>query len=512
MDAVVPDVGPAGAGRRGADSSAGRDVVIVGGGAAGTSVLVQLIDVLSGAGGAGARAVRSVRVVDPRPMGWGLAFGDSDPLLMCNSAVDLNSVRARHPRDFEEHLRQRGWTGRSQECVPRSWMAEYCHARSAQARARAAAHGVDVDRLSATARAVEVRAYGYRVLLSDGRRLAADDVVLCTGVRRPRVPDGFATWQEHPRYLDSPYPSARLREALGQRPRRVLVLGTHQSAVDAALLLCRDGHQTTLTSPSGQLPAVRTALAAPPRALPVLDRVADLDPADPHLGDRLMRHTVEAVRSVSALPWRRQVSTAADPVRRLREETALAEAGACHWARVCAPLVDATIALGGTLSGERRHALMVRFAPFVNRYVTALALVNARRLVAHCDAGLLRVAAGYPRAVAYADGRWRVRWPDSAVREYDHVVNATGFHPPQPYWDAAARTLYLEAPPASATALDHLAADLRARTDPTAAPERVWIVGVGTHLRIPFANHLNNVVRQADEVACRLLRPPNPPV
>ncbi len=349
------------------------------------------------------------------------------------------------------------------------------------------------------------------MLLSDGRRLRADDVVVCTGVRRPRVPDGFAAWQDHPRYLDSPYPSTRLREALGQRPGRVLVLGTHQSAVEAALLLCRDGHRTTLTSPSGQLPAVRTALAAPPHAFPALDRVADLDPADPLLGDRLLRHTVEAVRSVSPLPWRRQVSTAAVPVRRLREETALAEAGACHWARVCAPLIDATIALGGALSDERRRALMARFAPFVNRYVTALALVNARRLVAHCDAGRLRVAAGYPRAVSYADGRWRVRWPDSTVREYDHVVNATGFHPPRPHWDGATGTLHLEAPPASATALDHLAADLRVRAAPGAAPERVWIVGVGTHLRIPFANHLNNVVRQADEVTGHLLRPPNSP-
>ncbi|MFE6776914.1 FAD/NAD(P)-binding protein [Streptomyces sp. NPDC057702] len=489
-------------------------MVIVGGGAAGSSVLVQLVDALTrpaGTGAGEAPAVRSVRVVDPRPSGWGLAFGDSDPLLMCNSAVDLNSVRARCPEDFADHLRQRGWAGRGEECVPRSWMAEYCRTRSAQAGERAAAHGVTVDHVAATARAVEVTAHGYRVRLADGRYLPADDVVLCTGVHQPRVPDGFAAWQRHARYLDSPYPSARLRRALGRRPGRVLVLGTHQSAVDAALLLCRDGHRTTLTSPSGQLPAVRASLAAPPHALPALDRLARLDPADPWLEDRIVRHTVEAVRSVAPLPLRRQTSTADDPVRRLREETALAEAGACHWARACAPLIDAAIALGDTLSTERTHALLSRFAPFVNRYVTALALVNARRLVTHLDRGTLRVATGYPCDVSFVDGRWRVRWPDAGVREFDHVVNATGFRPPELFWDRAGRSLYLAEPPPDAAAVDHLAADLRVRTGPAAAPERVWVVGVGTHLRIPFANHLHHVVSQAGEVADRLALPAEEP-
>ncbi|MEX2980493.1 FAD/NAD(P)-binding protein [Streptomyces sp. C36] len=84
----------------------GRDVVIVGAGFAGTSVFLHLIRAASERGG-GRPLPRSVRLVDPRPVGWGVA----------------------------------------------------------------------------------------------------DAVVVCTGVHRPRVPDGFAGFTGHPRYLDSPYRS-----------------------------------------------------------------------------------------------------------------------------------------------------------------------------------------------------------------------------------------------------------------------------------------------------------------
>ncbi|MEV5341980.1 FAD/NAD(P)-binding protein [Streptomyces sp. NPDC052676] len=501
-------------GRPGLGAGAGRDVVIIGGGVAGTSVLVQMVDELT-CPETGAAAVshpgrvRSVRVIDPNPIGWGLAFGDDDPILLCNSAVSLNSLRVHQPEDFLHHLRQRGWTGRPEACVPRSWMAEYCHARYAQARSRAATHGIEVSHLSASASSLDIRPAGYRVRLADGREVTASDVVLCIGVHRPRVPDGFGSWQDHPRYLNSPYPSTRLRERTGRRPRRVLVLGTRQSAIDAAMMLCHDGHRVTLSSPSGLLPAVRASLAPPPHPFPPLERMARLDPSDPRLEDRITRSVVEAVRMAGPLPLRRQTSTVADPVRRLSEEIALAEAGACQWAHICVPVIEAAIALGAAVPAERRSALLAHFARLTGRYVTAMALPNARRLLAHLRCGTLHLAGRYPSDAAYSDGAWLVRWPDASTDTFDHVVNATGFHPPELFWDRAHGTLHLDRPAATdAVAVDHLEADLRVRVHATAAPERIWIVGVGTHLRIPFANHLHNVVTQAHRTTNSLLQPP----
>ncbi|MGW0468239.1 FAD/NAD(P)-binding protein [Streptomyces sp. NPDC003027] len=487
---------------------------MIGSGTVGTSVFLHLIDPAAYPGGtphAGlfADRLRSVSLVDPNTVGWGLAFGDGDPLLMCNSAVNLNSVLAHHPADFLDHLRQHGWQGRPYDCVPRSWMAAYCHQRYIRARQSATTLGIAVQHLRATARTIAAQDDGYRIRLDSGQEIPATHVVICPGVHQPRTPDGFAPYRHHPAYLDSPYPTSRLRRRLS-RPARVLVLGTHQSAIDAALLLCRDGHHTTLTSPSGQLPAVRTALKAPTRPHPPLRRIARLDPADPHLEDKLTRHVVEAIRLIDPRPLRHQTSAATDPVQRLREEIALAETGACLWAEICTPLIEAVIALAPALPPARHRALMARFAWFNSRYATATTLTNARRLLTHFTSGALHLADSYPAAIAFTDAGWRVRHPGAAPEHFDHVVNATGFHPPHLAWDRDDNTWYLDPSPAppGAAPVDSLEADLRLRSQPGAPPERIWVAGVATHMRIPFANHLRNAVHQASHVADQIRASP----
>ncbi|GGX97610.1 hypothetical protein GCM10010324_49780 [Streptomyces hiroshimensis] len=487
----------------------GRDVVIVGGGVAGTSVLLQLVSALTDC--RPPRPVRSVRVVDPHPAGWGLAFGDDDPLLLCNTAAELNSLLADRPGDFVDHLREHGWTGTAKDCVPRARMAEYCADRSARAREQAGRIGVAVQHVRASAESISAGGPdGHRVRLGTGEELRADDVVVCTGVHRPRVPDGFAAFLDHPRYLDSPYPAARIRQGL--RPgSRVLVLGSHQSAADAALLLCRDGHRAALTSPSGRLPAVRESLAAPLRPYPPLERISRLDPADPYLEDRLVRCVVEAIRLRDRRPLRRQVSRAGDPVQRLREETALVEEGACAWPDVMVPLIEQLIALAPALPPGRLRELAAEFAWMTGRYATALSHVNARRLLAHFDCGALRMLRPYPRSVSFEDGTWLAERSGAAPERFDYVVNATGFSPPLLHWDREQSVLHLDGAPEGATAVGRLEADLRVRSGPEARPEHVWVVGVGTHVRIPFANHLRNVVRQARQVADRLAQAPAEP-
>ncbi|MEU3352958.1 FAD/NAD(P)-binding protein [Streptomyces sp. NPDC037389] len=484
-----------------------RDVVIVGAGVAGTSVFLCLVRAL-GRGNAG--RMRSIRIVDPNPVGRGLAFGDTDPLLLCNSAAEVNSLLADEPADFVAYLRARGLPGEPRDCVPRVRMAEYCRDRFDTARKTAEALGVEVAHVPA---AVDSITAGT-VRLSTGQELRADAVVVCTGVHRPRVPDGFAAFTGHPRYSPAPYPAARLLDPeTGPPPgAEVLVLGCRQSAIDASLLLCRDGHRVTMTSPSGVLPAVRVSLGAPVREFPSLERVARLDPADPLLEEKVRRAAVEAVRSLDRTPLRRQTSSATDPVARLREETALVEADACAWPGAVMAMMEAVIELGARLPAARRRALLERHGWFIARYATAMTVVNARLLLAHIDSGALRLARAYPRAVAYEAGAWRVEWPAPGEPDhfgpgrfgpgrFDHVVNATGFDQPRLYWSADGTALHPAEPPRHSGTVDFLAADLRVRRSPGAGPEPVWVVGVGTHVRIPFSNHLRNVVRQARRVA-----------
>ncbi|MGK5630398.1 FAD/NAD(P)-binding protein, partial [Streptomyces sp. URMC 123] len=193
----------------------GREVVIVGAGAAGTSVLLHLVAQIRGGR---ATDITRVHVVDPNPPGWGLAFGDRDPLLLCNTAAEINSLDAERPDDFVTFLRSTGWSGRPTDCVPRHRMAEYCQDRFTRCREEARERGVEVRHVRAAAESVEpspadgrcrVRlraAYGDAPAAdaptaaaardapaasrnpAAARALVADDVVVCTGVRVPRTP------------------------------------------------------------------------------------------------------------------------------------------------------------------------------------------------------------------------------------------------------------------------------------------------------------------------------------
>ncbi|MEU9982187.1 FAD/NAD(P)-binding protein [Streptomyces sp. NPDC050856] len=478
----------------------GRRVVVIGGGVAGTSLVVQLMASRDAAG-----AIASVDVVEPRAVGWGLAFGDDDPLLMCNSAVNVNSLRADRPDDFAMYLRECGWTGRAGDVVPRGELARYCERRFRAARRQAARWGIPVRHVRGVVTSVRVREEGYRVVLRDGTEVAASDVVVCVGVHRARVPDGFAAYTDHPRYVASPYPSRRLR---GHVPAdsRVLVLGTRQSAIDAALLLCGEGHQVTMASRSGRLPAVREALREPPAALPSLQRLVRLDPTDPLLAQRLTRLAVEAIRLLDTRPLRRQTSPAGDSVERLRQETTLAESGACAWAEISVALIEAVIELFPTVRPERRGELLERFAWFIDRYLTAMTTVNARRLLRHLSTGALRVSPAYPRDIQVESDGWHLRWPSGARESFDVVVNATGFELPWLYWDGERQALLLDRPSPDARVVDRLDDELRLTLRPARPPERIWVAGVATHVRVPFSNHLRNVVRQAGWVAGQLSR------
>ncbi|TVL92480.1 FAD/NAD(P)-binding protein [Streptomyces sp. SAJ15] len=490
--------------------SMGRDVVVIGGGAAGASVFVQLV---AAATSAEAREeVRTITVVDPRQIGWGLAFGDDDPLLLCDTAVGINSLLPNRPDDFADYLRSTGWQGRREDCVERSRMAEYCHHRYLRARDRAVAHGIEVRHVRDLALAVEVVGEGrYAVVSAGGGPVPATDVVVCTGVRTPRVPAGFDRYTRVPRFLESPYPASRVRALRDEHPAgaRVLVVGTRQSAVDAALLLCRDGHRTVMTSPSGRLPAVRTSLGPPARArFPPLERIPRIDPDDPLLEWKVMRRAVEAVRSLGPRPLREQISTETDPERRLREEIALVDSDACQWEGAMVSLIETLIDFAPALPPGRLQRLLDENPWFTGRYATALTVVNARRLLDHFESGALTVAPGYPDEVAYEagpgpgglGGGWRVGWPDGTVDRFDHVVSGTGFHPPVLHRERGGGTLHLAARPpmAAAEPVEWLGPSLRL------LPERIWVCGVGTHMRIPFANHLRNVTRQASWVVDQL--------
>jgi uncharacterized NAD(P)/FAD-binding protein YdhS len=272
------------------------DFTIIGGGASGTAVLLQLARALDPGLRDGSVDPARIRV---RVVERGEAFGPGFPhaaenALPCHltnmCARDMGVVCGR-PEDFQSWLDERlpGLIGdlpehrpyledarlREGPCtyVPRAVMGLYLRERFQEAAARLRRLGTAVELLPGW-KAVDLREEGDTVRLvlqraagaEETRTLSSDRVVLATG-----------HWFEAPangRFLPSPWPPRDLAAAVPPGAR-VGVIGTSLSALDAALTLTADGvfardpsgalvcrtsphhRRVTLYSRSGLLPRVR---------------------------------------------------------------------------------------------------------------------------------------------------------------------------------------------------------------------------------------------------------------
>lgn len=472
-----------------------KRIVIIGGGATAVSALAHV---------AGAPGIERITLVAPGPIGFGTAFGTTDPTLLCNTSVDVTSLLAEGRSDFLGYLAAHGHPVHRDDFVPRYLVGQYCRTRYGQYRDRALARGTKVTHIRERAVAVHrLDDDTYQVELADGATVTGTDVLFCAGAEEPRLPAEVSAHRGDPRLHESPYPSDRLRRL--PHDARVLVLGTKLSAIDAALVLSQEGRRhTVLTSPSSTLPAVRTRLrrSAEPALGP--GDWAALDPDSASFDHSLTRMLLRAVRrghpSARALRARAGGPAA---TRQLNEEARLADEGRIPWQDIVAEVIDALNeqiprwrpgAAAGALA--RHHTLM-------SRYISAIPLRNAKLLVAHATAGRLRVAPRYPQEIRRTGSGWRVRWPDGSAESFDHVVVAAGYR---------ARRLTCAA---GRLRIGHdgdgpqpeLLPDLRVRLPDRAEPERVWVLGSAAGARHPIVNYLRAAAQHAAVVGAQIARP-----
>jgi uncharacterized NAD(P)/FAD-binding protein YdhS len=468
-------------------------VVIVGGGVTGAAAFIALVN-----RGAAAR----IDVIDPGPIGVGKAFATTEAALLCNTSIDTLSILDGEHDDFLRYLRARGFEVMRHHCVPRFDLAQYVRDRYPQAAAVARQRAIAHDHVRGTARAIHKLGHGrYRVVLDDGGEVMASDVLICAGFGRPVVPPAVEPHLGQPQVFATPYPEDALLAGIPPRSR-VLVIGTRLSAIDAALLLCSEGHSVVMTSRSGELPSVRTRTSRTSPS-PIDDAAfARLDFADPRLPARLLRIICKASASLNGRPLSTQIDRSRDPVARLRAELDLAAADLCDWQDVLVNFLDLGNDVFHGLSPGVRKLAIERCWSMIARYLFAMPLRNARALLAHVDAGKLSIVSGTPVKLERGPG-WRVTWIAGHSEQFDAVVCASGFHKPR---FRASRTGVEIAPSpwASPSVEPTVSADLRMTLPETEAPDRIWTLGVSSYLGTPLVNAVYQAARQAEAVARQL--------
>jgi len=472
------------------------DVVIVGGGPTGVAAYCALV---------GKAAASSVVIVDPIPAGLGNVFGErcaADPMLLCNSSNGLTWIDANDNDDFLDFLVERGWPVASEDHVPRYLIGEYCRQRFLEHRRRALQHGMTTDQIETRANSVRREVDGYSVQLANGQVLRTRNVLLCTGLEAPKIPQLLQPFADHPRYFSGAYPASTLRDL--PKGAHVLVIGLRSSAQDAMLVLVRSGHRVTMTSPSGRVSSIRDVFRYPERSY--INKVAmnSLNPDDPAFFDQVLALVSRASEAAGGMDLSGQISHVQDGQSRLRDDLALAEAGKTRWADLIFEGLNAMNAMVGSWDDRTRQRIMPIAYEFTSRFVASLPLLSGQRLVEEIDKGTVRLSTVFVENLCADEDGWDVVWADGRKERFDYVVSTSGYHFPRFPITAPGEIAITHAGDVKpGTLLCEIGADLRLKADAN-APERIWALGAATNAKFPVAHLLWLAAQHAQDVALQV--------
>jgi len=463
--------------------------VIVGGGITGVAALIGLIE---------HRAVSEIFIIDPGTIGIGRAFATTEAELLCNTTVEMMSIISHDKEDFVKYLRARGFRTTKNDFVPRFYVSQYARDRYQQFVEQAQILGITHQHLLRIATAVIKCIDGsYRVIMNDGNELSATDVLLCHGYGSPLIPEVIKPHMDKPLVFSTPYPEQAMLNAIPPGSR-ILIIGTRLSAIDATLMLCSHGHRVVMTSRTGELPSVRTRT---PRSLTsCIDerKFSTLDIASPAFASRLLRIIGKAVTAIRNRPLSKQVDRSSDTVARLRAEIELAADDRIDWQDVLVNFLD----LGNTTLSQRTRAerdeALAKSWSIVSRYLFALPLSSAQKLMKYIDDTRLQIIAGAPIKVD-RDDSWIAIWDGGREEHFDVVVCATGFHKPR--FHAESNILQLVIDHTRQCVEPCVSSDLKVTLPNSSDPERIWTLGVASYLGAPLVNAVYQATQHAEAVA-----------
>ncbi len=228
-----------------------RRIAIVGGGAAGASLLSELL---------------ACTAQPPLHLDWytgggtparGVAYGGTSALRLLNVRAASMSLFAGQPRGFLDFVQRQQPGIAGTDFLPRSRYGDYLESEVVRALTQGRAHGHDVNIIPFPVAALIPERRHITVLQGETSRVV-DAAVLALGALPPCALAGVSERAlASGRYVVDPWPLLACVDETVAAPRRVLVIGLGLTAVDVLLELSArwpDAHFTAL-SRHGVLPA-----------------------------------------------------------------------------------------------------------------------------------------------------------------------------------------------------------------------------------------------------------------
>lgn len=234
-----------------------RTIAIVGGGFSGTTVAANLLRLLNN------EPTRVVLIERARCIARGVAYADREYKYLLNVPAGRMSANPREPLEFLTFARRRLPYATAEDFLPRALYGEYLEWSLARAQ-QSASPDVQLTRVRADIVDVRRDADGsIHLQASDGRTIAADDVVLALGNPAPVSPPALEGLLGSSRYSEDPWTAPS-----SCRPgETILIIGTSLTMADvvsAASVNCNDNVTIHAISRHGLVPPSQTAFRHAP--------------------------------------------------------------------------------------------------------------------------------------------------------------------------------------------------------------------------------------------------------
>lgn len=236
-------------------------IAIIGSGASGTAVFVNIIDKIRG------HAIKqpvNIYLIEKNTSQFakGVAYNTSYGCNLINTPADTMGIVADNKKDFllwleENQIRSKAspsYTSSTYPYLPRSVFGKYLCDKMEKAIKAAQNKGVKVNIINDEVIDVEEKYGKYKLLFASKGNLLVDRAILSIGgyIKSP-----YKNIVNKPGYYDSPYQSSRDLNAIPSE-KTIGILGSRLSAIDAALMLRDNNHKGKiyLVSRQGLLPTV----------------------------------------------------------------------------------------------------------------------------------------------------------------------------------------------------------------------------------------------------------------
>lgn len=390
------------------------DVLILGGGAGGVAVVLQLVEqVKSG------KCVKTVTVVEQNDvLGPGLAFSEACDGTILNMHSDTMGIYHDNLKDYtnwRESLEDGPFPSRVN-------YGHYLQSRWNRAVGEAASLGLKISVVHSKAHDIDRLADGiFSVTLQDKGSLIAKSVVMAlgnfTGSANAHLADKAG-------YFHNPWPTSQLKSIPSDA--HVLVVGSRLSAVDAAIYLSANNHTGPITfmSRSGKLPKVQGEPVPFTRkyVLHELARKAESMDSDGLLQIASVLMDEISLATNGDWTWMLENESHLD---QLKSDILAAQNKQVRWQSVLNSTAPVIERYWNSLSSSSQALFMQRFNSTWMTYRHAMPVKNAQKICNLLVKGQLQVLKG--DTITWNDTNSMFSAKTSAgVLEVAHVVEATG--------------------------------------------------------------------------------------